>query len=127
MQRRKGEKVGWTVGWIGGFLWLCLLSIIWLVQGKITSGVLGLVLFGVAILSILTLAPWRHPETRYWKLLLPIYAVLAAAFGLCIWLGGALDQYGLSWWSLLWLMPLFIPFATVGTRRWKDGNAQQTD
>lgn len=33
---RKGEKIGWIDGWIGGFIWLCILSIVWLVQGKLT-------------------------------------------------------------------------------------------
>jgi len=30
MIERKGEKIGWIGGWFGGFIWLALLSIIWL-------------------------------------------------------------------------------------------------
>lgn len=127
MQHRKGEKVGWIIGWLGGFLWLCLLSILWLVQGKTTTGMVGLGFFVVAILTILALTPWKHPETRYWKLMLPIYAVVAASLGLFIWCGGGLDELGLSGWSLPWLMVLLIPFATVGTRCWKDGDASGED
>lgn len=123
MQQRRGEKGGWIGGWLGGFLWLCLLSILWFVQGRIAAGVLGLGLFAVAILGILTLAPWKHPETRYWKLMLPMYAVFAASVGLFVWFGGGFGKLGLSWWSLFWLMPLLIPVATAGTRCWKDGNA----
>ena len=123
MQQRRSEKIGWIGGWLGGFIWLCLLSILLLVQGRIANGLLGLGLFAVAVLFILTLTPWKHPETRYWKLMLPIYAVLAASIGLYVWIAGGLDKLGVSWWSLLWLMVLFIPLGNVGTRRWKDGNA----
>jgi hypothetical protein len=123
MQQRRGGKAGWIGGWLGGFLWLCLLSILWLAQGRIAAGLSALSLFAVAVLAIFALAPWKHPETKYWKLLLPIYAILAASIGLLIWGAGGFDKLGLSWPSLLLLMPLFIPFATTGTRRWKDGNA----
>lgn len=123
MQQRRGEKIGWIGGWLGGFIWLCLLSILWLVQGRIADGLLGLGLFVAAILAVLALTPWKHPETKYWKLMSPIYAVLAASVGLFIWRGGGLDKLGLSWWSLFLLMPLLIPFATMGTRCWKDGDA----
>jgi hypothetical protein len=33
MTNRTGEKVGWLGGWSGGFLWLAVLSVVWLVQG----------------------------------------------------------------------------------------------
>ena len=122
MAQRRSEKTGWVVGWLGGFLWLGLLSILWLVQGRTACALLGLGLFAAAVLAVLALVPWKHPGTRYWKLMLPIYAILAVSVGLCIWLGGGLHKLGLSWWSLVWLMPLSIPFATVGKRRWKDGS-----
>ena len=123
MRQRRGEKVGWIAGWLGGFLWLCLLSVLWLVLGRITDGVLGLVLFAAAVAAVLALAPWKHPETRYWKLMLPIYVILVAAAGLCVWCVGGFGKLGLSPWSLFLLMPLLIPFATTGARCWKDGDA----
>ncbi len=123
MQQRRSEKIGWIGGWLGGFLWLCLLAVLWLVQGRITGGLLALGMFAVAVVTVVALAPWKHPETRYWKLMLPIYTVLAASVGLCAWIGLEVDKLGLSWWSLMLLMPLFAPFATVGKRRWKDGDA----
>ncbi len=124
MQQRKGEKIGWIGGWLGGFLWLCLLSILWLVQGRTASGALGLALFVAAVLAIFTLAPWRHPGTRYWKLMLPIYALFAASVVLFVWRGGGPDKLGLSWWSLFLLMPALMPLATAGTRCWMDGDAR---
>ncbi len=123
MQKRRSEKIGWIGGWLGGFLWLCLLSVLWLVQGKITGGLLALGMFAVAVPAVVALAPWKHPETKYWKLMLPIYALLGVSVGLCIWVGGELDKLPVSWWSLMLLMPLLAPFATVGKRRWKDGDA----
>ena len=123
MKKRKSEKIGWIGGWLGGFVWLCLLSVLWLVQGRITGGVLALGMFAVAVGAVVALAPWKHPETRYWKLMLPVYALLAASLGLCIWIGLEVDKLGLSPWSLMLLMPLLLPFATVGARCWKDGDA----
>ncbi len=125
MKERKGEKIGWIGGWLGSFIWLCLLSIIWLIQGKTISGVSGISLFLAAVLSILVLAPWRHPGTKYWKLMLPIYMILIASAGLYIWLESVFSNAGVSWWSILYLTPLLIPFATIGTRCWNDGNTRQ--
>jgi len=123
MRRRKGEQVGWIAGWLGGFLWLLILSVLWLVLGMITDGVLGLVLFAAAVAAIFTLAPWKHPETRYWKLMLPIYVIFAAGVGLCVWRVGGPGKLDLDQWELFLLMPLLIPFATTGARCWKDGDA----
>ncbi len=120
MQERRGEKIGWMGGWSGGFLWLCILSIVWLVQGKIINGLLGMSLFVVAMLLVVFWAPWRHAETKYWKLMLPIYIVLIISVSLCIYFEGGLKKTGLNWWSIIYLLPLFIPFATIGARRWKE-------
>ena len=127
MHQRKGEKAGWLGGWLGGFLWLCLLSILWLAKGRIAAGAMGLGLFAVAVIAILALAPWKHPETKYWQLMLPLYVVLSASIGLLIWFGGGFGKLGLGWLALLWLMPLFIPLWTAGARCWKDGNAADAE
>lgn len=123
MKERKGEKWGWAGGWMGGFTWLLLLSIIWLVKGKILVGLIGFCLFTLAIIFIFAFAPWKHPETKYWKLLLPVYLVLILSASLFILFEGGLKAVGLNWWSLFYLTPCFIPFATMGSRRWKDGDA----
>jgi len=88
MKERRGEKTGWLGGWLGGFLWLCLLSIAWLVQGKIIYGLLAMGLFLMALCLIIVLGPWKHPETKYWKLMLPVYFIFLTAVSLFIWLGG---------------------------------------
>jgi hypothetical protein len=117
---RQGEKLGWVGGWVGAFLWVVGLSIFWLVQGRILE---GLVLGGVFLLAlalVLILAPWRHPYTRYWKLMLPIYAIFVGSIFLTVWWAGALKQLGLAWWLLLWLMPTALPFLTMGGSRWEE-------
>ncbi|MEI8183138.1 MAG: hypothetical protein WCG29_10590 [Desulfomonile sp.] len=34
MANRLGEKAGWIGGWCGGFLWVLLLSVMWVVKGR---------------------------------------------------------------------------------------------
>lgn len=120
--RRTGEKVGWTGGWTGGFLWLLILSVVRLVQGRITSGIVGLGLFALAVGAILLLAPWRHPSTRQWKLMLPVYLVFFASIAWAVWASGGLEQVGLNRWSFFWVLPCLIPLWTAGDRRWEDRN-----
>jgi hypothetical protein len=123
MQNRRGEKVGWTGGWIGSFIWVSVLALLWLYNGKVINGILGIGILIIGISLIIYLAPWRHPETEYWKLMLPLFIILIVAVALFVELEGGMKATGLSWWSILWLSPLLIPFANIGKRRWKDGNA----
>lgn len=120
MKERKGEKIGWLGGWVGGFIWLLLLSSAWFVQGQIVKGILGISLFAIAIILIVVLSPWKHPKTKYWKLMLPIYTVLIVSVSLYIWLAGGLKMLGLNWGSIFILLPCFIPFATIGGRYWNN-------
>ncbi|MBC2716071.1 MAG: hypothetical protein HF978_12260 [Desulfobacteraceae bacterium] len=126
MMNRKGEKMGWIGGWSGGFIWLGLLSIVWVFQNKISNGMIGIMVFIVAITTIVATAPWRHPHTKYWKLMLPIYLLFFISIFLCIYLYGGLDSIGLKWTSFFWVIPCLIPFVTTGNRTW-DSNAQQSE
>lgn len=65
MQNRKGEKIGWTAGWMGGFIWVAVLSAVFLFQGKFIQGLSGLVLVFIAGSSIFYFSPWRFPSTLY--------------------------------------------------------------
>ncbi len=120
MTDRKGEKIGWIGGWLGGFIWLALLSIVWLLQNSIGKGMLGLTIFALAIISIIATAPWKHPNVKYWKLMLPIYLLLLISISLCISLYGGLESIGLKWTALFWVIPCLIPFATAGNRTWNN-------
>jgi hypothetical protein len=115
---RKGEKIGWLGGWFGGFVWLVLLSAVWIFQNKIINGMLGIILFVVAVILVFTLAPWKHPNTKYWKLMLPIYSIFFVSVALCIYFYGGLKNVGLNWFSLFWIIPCLIPFGTIGNRKW---------
>jgi hypothetical protein len=119
---RKGEKIGWIGGWFGGFIWLGLLSVVWIVQNKILNATLGILLFTVAIILIFTFAPWKHPNTKYWKLMLPIYSLFFISIASSIYLYGGLKSLGINWTSFLWIIPSLLPFVTTGNRKW-NGNA----
>ncbi len=116
-ETRRGEKIGWTVGWLGGFLWLLILSGVWLADGRVGVAVFGVVLFVGAVGCIVFLAPWHHPRTAYWKLMLPIYLLFFVAVAMTVAVMGR-RTLGLSWWSVLWLLPILLPFATIGSKRW---------
>ncbi len=126
MSNRFGEKAGWIGGWIGAFLWVLILAVVWLVQGKTPEGLFGLALVCLGAVLIFATLPWRHPETPFWKLMLPTYVVLALSVAWAVWSFGTAES-GLTWWSVLWALPLLIPFGTVGRRRWSDADRQQTD
>jgi len=73
MKKRTGEKAGWIAGWLGGFIWVLILAGLFFYRYKFGQGVVGVVLYAVAVASALYCAPWRHPSTPYWKLMLPPY------------------------------------------------------
>ena len=83
-------------------------------------GVVGLALVAVAVGAILACAPWRNPNTPYWKLLLPVYAAFAASLVWGVRAAGGIAPLGLNRWNLFLVLPLLIPFATLGKRRWND-------
>lgn len=124
MASRRGEKIGWTVGWFGGFLWVAILSVIFLFQGKQFQGLLGLVLVAAAVAGVLILAPWRHPSTPYWKLMLLPYAMLFLSAVWAFRSFGGHQVSGFEWWSLSWLLPLLFPFGILSRRKWADSIAQ---
>ena len=122
MEQRKGEKVGWIGGWLAAMLGLPVLSVLWLVLGRLLDGLAGLGLFGLGVLWMFVLAPWKRPETKYWKLMLPMLLFLLCSIVICIWLHGGLGSAGFSWSSVALLPVIIVPFAIMGGRRWKDGD-----
>jgi len=121
MAERRGEKAGWTIGFLGGFAWVAVLSVVFLLKGKPSAGAIGLLLFSAAIVAVLYFAPWRHPRTSAWKLMLVPYFFLALSFAWGAWAYGGLAPLGLEWWNIVWFVPLLLPFFTGGNRKWSDG------
>ncbi len=123
MADRAGEKFGWIGGWLGGFIWVVILSAVFLVQGRVIQGSFGLALFCLAVAVIITGAPWRHRDTPYWKLMLPVYAAFFGSIVWMVWASEGAKELGLNWWHAFLVLPLLIPFQTVGRRRWDDVDA----
>ncbi len=121
MTGRSGEKIGWLGGWAGAFCWVLILAIIWLARSRITEGVAGLALTGVAGGLVCTTAPWRRPTVPYWKLMAPLYGVLAVEIAWAVWSFGGFHHGGLSPWSLLPFLMVLSPLGSIGRRRWIDG------
>jgi len=124
MTSRKGEKIGWTAGWLGGFLWVAALSAIFLFQGKWMAGLTGITLLCAASVSIIFFAPWRYPSLPYWKLLIIPYGLFFASVAWAVWAYGGIEATGMDEWALLWLVPLLIPFGTLSRRRWSDSDTR---
>lgn len=126
MEGRKGEKIGWTAGWTGGFIWVFILSVVFLLQEKFEQGLLGIALTGVAVITIVFFAPWRFSSTPYWKLMLAPYGTFFLCIAWAIWSYGGLGSAGLTWWNLLWFLPLLIPLGSLSKKKWADAAAQQS-
>jgi hypothetical protein len=127
MTDRTGEKVGWTAGWLGGFIWVAILSASFFSQGKGQQALLGLLLFAAAIVIVLALAPWRHPSTHYGRLMIAPYGVLLASVVWAVWSFGNAGNAGLRWWIIFWFLPLAIPLGILWQRRWVDFDVKQGD
>lgn len=123
MAERKGEKAGWTWGWTGGFLWVAILALVFLAQGKAAAGGTGLLLFAAAAWAIRRFAPWRHPTTPYWRLYLGLYVLFLLTIPWAIWAFGGLGDEQLNGWMLLWLLPILTPIFINGRKTWADGEA----
>ncbi len=117
MTNRMGERIGWIAGWLGGFLWVAVLAVVFLGRARWGWGLAGLALAGLAVACVLGLAPWRHPATPYWKLMVPLYVLLLAS---AAWAIGAFGAAGLEWWSVFWILPVLLPLGTMGRRTWRD-------
>jgi hypothetical protein len=125
MNDRSGEKIGWTLGWSGAFLWVCIMAVVLVFLGKTVPAAVGFTLFGVAGLLVRLCAPWRHPEEPYWKLMMPLYAILVVSIAWVLWAYNGYKALGLDWWSLLMLFFLFFPLVSSGRSKWIDRDAPE--
>ena len=125
MDPRRGERLGWSLGWAGSFAWVAALAVVFAIQAKWAAALGGLAIVLLAALAVVRGAPWRHPQTRYWRLMLaPLLLELLAVVWAWRGFAGDLapgDQF--SPWMLAWMLPLVLPIFSLGPRRWVDGEA----
>jgi len=122
MKDRRGEKLGWTLGLLGGTAWMFILAACEFFAGDWRVGAFALGAGLCVVGLVIQLAPWKHPTTRFWKLFLPPVAVIIlAASVLVIWAGGLPP----SEWALDLLLVFVLPLLLHGIawHRWEDGNA----
>ncbi len=118
MDTRKGEKLGWSGGWAGSFLWVIVLAVVFFMQGKYLQGFMGLLLFTIAMFLIKACLPWKHPRKPYWQLMLLPYSIFILAFGWVIWSFSVHSSEVLAWWHFLMILPTLMPFIVMGKRTW---------
>jgi hypothetical protein len=109
---------------MGGFIWVFALAALFLYQGKHLQGLLGIALVAAAGAAIVSMAPWRFPSTPYWKLMLAPYGVFLLSIVWAVWSYGGIDTVGWTWWHLIWLLPMVMPFGLLSQRKWEDAVAQ---
>jgi hypothetical protein len=124
MKKRSGEKAGWVAGWAGGFVWVLILALLFLYRQNFAQGLAGVALTGIAAAAVLSCAPWRHPSTPYWKLMLAPYGLFLVAVAWAVWSFGGPEPLGFNWWNLLWLMPALSPFGFLGSTTWERSDAR---
>lgn len=122
MAERKGEKMGWTWGWTGGFLWVPVLSAVFLVQGKLWPGIAGLLFFFWVLFAIRFFAPWRHPATPFWRLFLLLFVHFLLTVPWAIWAFGGVGDETLNGWIVLGLFPILFPVVIHGRKTWAEGD-----
>lgn len=126
-QKRTGEKAGWIGGWTGSFIWVIILAGLLFYRQKFEQGLVGTLLILTAFTAVTYYAPWRHPVTPYWKLMLAPYALFFIAMTWAAWSFGGMEALGLNWWNLLWLLPALSPFGLLSNRRWTQPSTRSGD
>jgi hypothetical protein len=122
MNDRRGEKLGWTVGMLGGTAWMFILAPCAFFAGEWRIGGFALAAGFCVVGLVIHLAPWKHPSTRLWKLFLPpVGVMILTASVLAIWVRHGLPPSEWAPGLLVGLLALLLP--GIGWRRWEDGNA----
>ena len=121
--KRTGEKAGWIGGWAGSFSWVLILAGLSFYRREFVQGAAGIALTGAAVTAVLYCAPWRHPSTPYWKLMLAPYGLFFTAIAWAVWSLGGIEALGFNGWNLLWLLPALSPFGLLSNRRWAESEA----
>ena len=117
----RGPRLGWTLGGLGGLLWLVILAVVLLVQGNYPGALTSAAFFVAGVLYLVIFAPWKHENTPFWRIYLGfvLFVIGAAAILLVLWYPGEIKS--LRRFHLLFcLIPLFIPVFIMGRKTWSD-------
>lgn len=114
---RRGEKIGWIGGWFGTFCWLFVFSIVWMLQGQLQYAAIGEAMFVLALILILTFAPWKRPDTQYWKLMIPLYALFLIAIIFAVYVLTGFEQLARIQYGV-WIFPCLAPLFILGNKTW---------
>lgn len=119
----RGRRWGWIGGFLGGGCWLLPLAIVLFFQGDVLGGAATLVCTALWLLALRVFLPWRHRQTRLWKLYLASLAPIALGAFVIVWRIYSLvdDVPFYSGLQLLVLLPVFaLPLVTMGKNTWSE-------
>lgn len=118
---QRGPRLGWTLGGLGGFLWIPLLGVVRAVQGDVVGLVVCLLLFGLGVAYLVVLAPWKHPDTPFWKLYSGLVVIMLAAAAVLLyrWVPDLEPSIGQVRYGFV-ILPLFLPAFIHGRKTWRD-------
>lgn len=111
-------RLGWWLGGVGSLIWLPILALVWMVQGRTTGGLLCLALTAAGLTYLKVMAPWRHPDTPIRRLVFGFVAILLMGAAVVVWeFREAL--VGSAPLPMFFVFTLFLPM-TLGSGTWND-------
>jgi hypothetical protein len=115
------SRLAWSVLSVGSISWMLVPAGILFAGGGFIGGVCCLGIFAAGVAYTRAAAPWKHPETPFWKIYagLLVFILGGAAAIIVLWFPSRLD--GLGPVSPLCVLPLLLPLILGGGRRWGDG------
>jgi len=116
-----GAKAGWTWGGFGALLWIPILSVMLLIKGNITGGILGLGFFVIGIFFLIVCAPWKYERLPFRRFYIGLVLIIlvAALVLLAFWEEGRYLDVKKAFY-LVYFIPLLIPVFIFGRKTWTD-------
>lgn len=116
-----GPRIGWTIGGLGGMLWLPALAFVAWNQGQTLVATVDLLVLMAGIAYLWTFAPWKRPDTRFYCLLGGLFAILALAGLFNVFTLISQGEWGFDnlWW-LFFIVFLMVPGANYGNKTWRE-------
>ena len=121
-----GPKLGWLLGGIGGLIWLPVMAVIWLAQGKMVGAIVGFIIFALGVLYLFMFRPWRYAHVQLRVIYLGLLAFLLIGAVVVIW-----QYYEPETFTARNLLPglalivLLLPMLTLGNKTWSDLHTPQ--